>query len=200
MFDKRWMVFVDGENLTLRAQKLDGTGLLTTGRYYSPDVFVWPAVSKSPLSFLTEELAETELATALKTLEPRPIRAYYYTSLTGDDVALQGTRRSLWEIGFQARVFKKPKQSGKGKGVDIALATDFLSNAFLNNYDAVWLFAGDADYIPLINEVKRIGKIVFVCFFSGKESGLSPRLKLASDYFIDIGRVFFQRWYELGFE
>jgi len=47
-----------------------------------------------------------------------------------------------------------------------------LSHAFLNNYDVATLIAGDADYVPLVEEVKRLGKVVYVLFFVS--NGLSP--------------------------
>lgn len=104
--------------------------------------------------------------------------------------------RSLWENGFLAKVFKKQKQQTKSKGVDIALTTDFLSNAFLNNYDVAVLIAGDADYIPMVNEVKRLGKLVYIVFFHGEKLGLNLALHLASDQFLNISGTFKEQWLE----
>ena len=53
----------------------------------------------------------------------------------------------------------------------------------LDNYDAAVLIAGDSDYVPLVEEVKRRGKVVYVGFFVGPKSGLSEELKLSSDGF-----------------
>jgi len=39
-----------------------------------------------------------------------------------------------------------------------------LSNAIDNNYEVAVLVAGDADYVPLVEEVKRRGKMVILCF------------------------------------
>ena len=44
------------------------------------------------------------------------------------------------------------KPAAKAKGVDIALTTDMLSNAFLGNYDVAVLVAGDGDYVPLVEQ------------------------------------------------
>ena len=41
---------------------------------------------------------------------------------------------------------------------------------------------GDGDYVPLVEEVKRLGKIV-VCVFFDVGNGLSPALKIACDEF-----------------
>jgi len=129
-------------------------------------------------------------------LEPTAIRAYYNTSVVGDEQRFKLVEQSLWQNGFLAKVFKKQKQQTKSKGVDIALATDFISNAFLNNYDVAVLIAGDADYIPMVNEVKRIGKLVYVVFFHGKNLGLSLDLHLASDQFLHISGTFNEQWRE----
>jgi uncharacterized LabA/DUF88 family protein len=57
------------------------------------------------------------------------------------------------ECGFNPTVFKKQKE--KSKGVDITLAKDLLINSFFDNYQVAVLIAGDADYVPLVDEVKR---------------------------------------------
>ena len=66
-----------------------------------------------------------------------------------------------------------------------------LSHAFLDNYPMAVLVAGDGDYVPLVEEVKRLGKIVYVCFFG---NGLSPDLKLACDGFHDVTESFLANW------
>jgi uncharacterized LabA/DUF88 family protein len=77
-------------------------------------------------------------------------------------------RTSACSCGYwvsSQNVFKKDKQGRKTKGVDITLTRDMLSHAFRGNYDVARLIAGDGDYLPLIEEVKRLGKRVQVCFF-----------------------------------
>jgi len=76
--------------------------------------------------------------------------------------------------------------------VDIALAKDFLSHAFLDNYDVAVLVAGDGNYVPLIIEVKRLGKVVYVVFFH--DFGLSTELHSAADMFFEMGQFFLERW------
>lgn len=150
---QRWMLFVDGENFTIRAQDIaKEKGLeLIQGAYHEPDVYVWPS-----LMFQVEIIINGLLKKA-------PIRSYYYTSVVGDDNRVDEIKNSLWRIGFHPEVFKKTK-GRRSKGVDITLTKDVLSHAFLNNYDLAVLIAGDADYLPLINEVKRIGKLVYLVF------------------------------------
>jgi uncharacterized LabA/DUF88 family protein len=100
----------------------------------------------------------------------------------------------LWELGFQPEVFKKSKQDQKAKGVDIALAKDFLGNAYNHNYDVAVLIAGDGDYVPLVAEVKRLGKVVYVAFFRDKGFGLSEDLELSSDRSFEFSTLFREKW------
>jgi uncharacterized LabA/DUF88 family protein len=98
--------------------------------------------------------------------------------------------------GVPAGGFKKPRNRPNSKGVDIALAKDLLSNAFRDNYDVAVVVAGDGDYVPLVEEVKRLGKIVYVAFFRGKELGLNPELRIASDVFWPLDDTFAYKWGE----
>src|SRR5215217_9628708 len=170
---RQWMMFVDGENLTIRAQRLaqDKGVQLREGPYYMQDVMVWMPKVLATRNRLVEEGRPEEL-------QRLGVRAYYYTSTTGGEDVVGVVRSKLWHIGFQPVVFKKPKNRRATKGVDIALTTDLLSNAYRENYDVAVLIAGDGDYVPLIEEVKRLGKIVHVAFFTAKGSGLSPELQL----------------------
>jgi len=59
------------------------------------------------------------------------------------------------------------------------------------------LIAGDGDYVPLVEEVKHLGKRVLVIFFS-EDSGLSPALKLAADDFFDWTNSFVGAWKDPG--
>ncbi len=185
----RWMVFVDGENLTLRAQefaKQNGVELVV-GPFYMRDVFVWmPQFERATVG------QYDNFPSGL--VSPHAIRAYYYTSVTGDEPKLQEVNEALRKLAFEPKVFKK-SANRKSKGVDISLTKDFLSHAFLNNYDFVVLIAGDADYLPLIEEVKRLGKIVYLTFLS---SGLSQDLRLAADWFGSLDKLFLDRWRPRG--
>jgi len=179
-------MFVDGENLTIRAEKLAEKRdvELKAGKYYLPDIFVW-----IPGFNATAPVPGIRL-----NLQAEATRSYYYTSLWGDYPELSSVREKLWSLGFQPEVFKKEgRREEKAKGVDIMLTKDVLSHAFMDNYDIVVLVAGDGDYVPLVNEVKRLGKQVCVAFFR-PEFGLNSDLKLASDSFADIQKEFILRW------
>jgi uncharacterized LabA/DUF88 family protein len=105
---------------------------------------------------------------------------------------LAAAREAIWKVGFSPSVFKK--KEGKSKGVDIALTSDLLSHAFLDNYDAAVLIAGDGDYVRAIEEVKKRGKVAYVIFFRGDGAGLSPELRLAADAFFDLWPPFEYTW------
>ena len=92
-------------------------------------------------------------------------------------------------MGFDPQVFKKNARTTKSKGVDVTLTKDVLSHAFLNNYDQAVLIAGDGDFVPLLEEVKRVGRNIYVAFF-GEEHGLARELRLAADRYYDFTRLF----------
>ena len=120
-------------------------------------------------------------------------RAYYYTSVCGDEAAIEDVETKLWHLRFTPRVFKKSKQQAKAKGVDISLTKDMLSHAFMDHYQFAVLVSGDGDYIPLVEEVKRLGKRVIVWFF-GVDDGLNPRLRLAADEYYDLTQLWINSW------
>jgi hypothetical protein len=71
----RYMMFVDGENLTLRAQSFTDGMTLVEGSHFKRDVFCWfpnPAWGNMQSGFVTQA-----------SLEARPFRSYYYTGSSG---------------------------------------------------------------------------------------------------------------------
>jgi uncharacterized LabA/DUF88 family protein len=185
----RWMLFVDGENLAIRAKELanDRSIQLTEGAYYKENVFAWlPGVAaRKPI---------IEEATGRSRLRPEAVRSYYYTSVQGGEDIIKSVKKRLWDAGYQPEVFKRPRTRPNSKGADITLAKDLLSNAFLDNYVVAILVVGDGDFVPLVEEVKRLGKIVYVAFFEGKEHGLNPDLIIASDFFWHTNDLFVDAW------
>ena len=169
----RSMTFVDGENLAIRFKSLleqSGFEEAPEDVVYERDVFMW-----------SWRLHDSRL---------QNIRTYYYTSVQGDDPKLQAVQEALEEAGVEApRVFKKPRDR-RSKRVDISLATDMLTHAHRGNYEVAVLYAGDQDYVPLVEAVKEEGARVYVRFF--KDQGLSHDLYMAADEFTDItGKLLF---------
>lgn len=181
----KMMAFIDGENLVMRYQdmlKQDRTPKPNPEMKYLQDVYVWHPGSFRP-----------------QTLEV--IRATYYTYVVGDDAKVTEVEDAIKSFGFQSNlgtqrvfnlspmVFKKPRKSISGKGVDIQMTVDILTHTYQNNIDVVYLLSGDGDYIPLIKEIIRMGKQVYVAAFS---SGLNPNLKTVADEFMDLDVVYFE--------
>lgn len=184
----RWMVVVDGENLTLRGQKLadeKGPSLLG-GRYWERDVFLWVPECDA------ENCFHPSAVHTGYTLDSRCTRSHYYTAAQGDDNRIMDIRRRLRSLGFEPEVFKKIE--GKSKGVDVTLAKDVLCHAFRGNYELGILVAGDRDYVPLVEEMKRLGRIVCLCFFEAQGGGLSEELRLTADSFVPMDEFLFQKW------
>ena len=110
-----------------------------------------------------------------------PVRKYWFASYQGSENDHILYAKELRRLTFEPVLIKKYK--GKEKGVDIALATEMLVNAFNQNYDIGVLVAGDKDYVGLVKEVKRYGQIIHGAFL---KRGLSEDLLLAVDSFSDI--------------
>jgi len=174
----RWMIFVDGEGFTARAEEFARTsgGALETGPAYRPGVYYW-----FPFSYPGEVLSGAEGNLLMKT---PPTRSLYYTSAPGGEKSLDSARGALWKLGFEPKVFKRTRRSGRSKAATAALTTDVLSNAYSDNFDIAVLVAGDSAFIPLVEELKRRGKVVYVVFFSLQ--GDDAALQFSADVFISL--------------
>jgi hypothetical protein len=174
----RVMMFIDGENLAKRYAAMRGDDRQREHIKYERDVYVWSNYAN-------------------RDRFPQVIRRHYYTSAPGDGPARAAIEEALRKVGIQApRVFHRPK-SGRSKRVDITLATEMLSHAHRKNYDTAVLVAGDADYVPLVDAVKREGQQVVLWFV---QDGLSHDLRCAADHYWDLGELFFtDRHDELAF-
>ena len=152
-----WMMFVDGENLTIRAQEAapDFGVKFEEGSLWKKDTFIWVPQLQGDRVF---DLLERHLRRV-------SVRSNYYTFLQGDDDTINAVRESLWNLNFNPHVFKKTKGK-RAKGVDISVTKDLLTHAIDSHYEVAVLVAGDADYIPLVDEVKRRGKRVIVAALS----------------------------------
>ena len=176
----RWMLFVDGENLTRQAQRLAASHTIELGEpsyAFREDEYFWP---RGWLPRVTPNFASG------LDVRRQAERAYYYASSTGSSDDLDARRHELHNIGFEPIVFPKDRNRVRAKGVDIALTRDMLAHAFRDNYDVAVLVSGDGDYVPVIDEIKRLGRKVVVAFFT-ERCGLSPRLRLAADVFQPLG-------------
>jgi len=76
------------------------------------------------------------------------------------------------------------------KGTDVNVATYMLTLAFHNAYDVAMLVSGDSDYIPIIEQVKRLGKNVISVGVNGQNL---TKLKKITDDIIILNEGFFNR-------
>lgn len=130
-------------------------------------------------------------------------RAIYFTSFAGDDKGLALARTMIRQFGFEPVVVKELKEHAKrrenklrnngtiekAKGVDIALSVRMLEDAYHNNFEKCFLFTSDADYLPVIEAVRRRGKVVFVAGF-GQWIPEDAPLRYVPDHFFDLGGDF----------
>jgi uncharacterized LabA/DUF88 family protein len=183
----RSILFVDGENLTMRYQSL-----LKIGRQpqptvvHRPDIFLWNS------TFGSDGVAD---------INTDILRVNYYTSAVGDDVLIEDIRGQIASQTYcgsgnyygscqlYPRVYKKLKQSAKSRLVDINIAVDVMRHAYTDAIDVVYLFSGDGDFLQLVEDVMRSGKKVCLGAFS---SGLESSLRSAVDRFVLLDELFFR--------
>ena len=127
-------------------------------------------------------------------------------------ISVTATKLALRELGFEPRLFPRRRDKSKladvppgderdevlarwkSKAVDLALATDVLTLAGEGRYEVAVIFAGDGDYVPVVEAVKRLGRHVVVGFFAGKGHGLSDDLRIAADGFVDLTPYLVNSW------
>jgi uncharacterized LabA/DUF88 family protein len=136
-----------------------------------------------------------------------PRRVFYYDCI--HDIKLSGEspdefekRVSLQKLefehiqsleGFHVRPGKLTGsvRNIRQKGVDVLLAVDMLDNAFRKNMDAVLLLAGDADFVPLVEAVTRLGTWVEVYY---DPKGVAKELHYAADKGVPLSFDDFWSW------
>ena len=181
------MFFIDGENLVIRYQDMVKKGHKPlNGILHERDIYVWHS-----------DIIKNQIRNIL--------RVTYYTYATGAEEKLLDIKKQIQSIQYQFSgeksggggrysgpsqprgmgnvipcVFRKKQQSAKRKGVDIQMTIDMLNSSLMENVDALYLFSGDGDFVPLIREVMRRGKQVYVMALS---DGLNPELQVTADGF-----------------
>jgi len=119
------------------------------------------------------------------------VRPYYYGSKAPYPKSLTQDKfhRALQHEGFE--VITKPIKTiheniWVEKGVDIALATDILINAFRNLFDTAILVSGDSDFVTTLAEIKRLGKRVEVAAF---DNTIDQGLKGVADRYVSLDNL-----------
>lgn len=181
--------FIDGENFVLRYQDM-----LSSGRQPKDDVthikniLVWhPDITKQMTADIVRlNFYQTAVGDSLKIGETKnKIRSVEY------DFDPDGNlEKNEWRGFLYPKVFKKDKTSSKTKSVDINLTIDMLRHSNDVKFDIILLISGDGDYLPLVDEVTKQGKQVWVAAFS---KGLCEDLKYVADEFFDLDTIFFKK-------
>jgi len=84
------------------------------------------------------------------------------------------------ELGFGSVRGRKPRRQKK---VDTLIAVDMLVGAFTKLFSVAVLVAGDSDFVPVVDEVRRRGVMVVV---AADDGSLAEDLKRAADRFVPI--------------
>ncbi|ODS42129.1 MAG: hypothetical protein MSIBF_01980 [Candidatus Altiarchaeales archaeon IMC4] len=72
------------------------------------------------------------------------------------------------------------------KGVDVQLAVDVVSHAYMNNYDTAIICTGDIDLVKSVERVKLLGKRVIVV---AHPDNMSQTLHKEGDYFLNVAKL-----------
>ncbi len=186
------LIFVDGENLTMRYQEMVRAGRVPApDNVHIPDCFIW-----------NQRVLDDHIWN-LK-------RISYYTSVTGDDDQVRQVRDRIASVMFRCKtatiagplspsfttrdgqivpyVRKKSQRSRKESICDIAIAVDVMRACYRDHAGIIWLFSGDGDFMSLLNEVVHSGKAAYV---SALSSGLNEDIRLYVDEFRLLDKYFF---------
>lgn len=130
----------------------------------------------------------------LRAWESRLGRVTYYDGLPNQEESETDARKQerenrmrYWDfieqqhvthLGFGYARRGKDRSALRQKAVDTLIAVDMLVGAFDGIYDLALLVAGDADFVPVVEEVRRKGRWVVV---AAEKESLSPELLRAAD-------------------
>lgn len=208
----RTYVFVDAENHFLRSiavmKRLGGehaAKALSLAQLLVPGITGFPRAIESHRFGWNPELQlfwDCHLLSAggaLGQLVARVDRAVYACSCAGDESKAHEMRVKLRSYEFEPIVvterknLRKRRESSrerhglieKPKGCDIALVTRMVADAAADLYDTCLLFTSDADFLPAIEAVRRMGKVVCVFGYGSALPKQSPYLYMP-DRFVDL--------------
>lgn len=155
------MIFIDGRNFETSVNKI----------YSSPTNIDYEKLTK----FIGDKI------------ECSIKRTYYYTG-QGDPkkdlTKYQNTERFVQALNNKDKfIAKKGRLQFLGKDItgkdiisekqtDVNIATDMISLAYNNSYDFAVLFSADTDYIPVLDLIRQLGKLVVICVCENQKCGL----------------------------
>jgi len=119
-------------------------------------------------------------------------RVTYYDAQAEDESKIDPCLQDYWRqvellpdthLGFGTVRGAANRKTPRQKGVDTLLAVDMLVGAFTKIFNAAILVAGDADFVPVVQEVRRRGVMVALV---GTDRAADD-LRRAADRFVRIG-------------
>lgn len=119
-------------------------------------------------------------------------RVIYYDARPDEDATVNAILREYWdavellpdtELGFGSLRGGIKRGPPRQKGVDTLVAVDMLVGAFTRMFSIAVLVAGDGDFVPVVNEVRKRGVMVVVA----AEKRVSSDLRRSADRFYEIG-------------
>lgn len=135
-------------------------------------------------------------------------RAVYVTSMGNSEEARHEAARYIRGSGFEPMIIQEDKMLTrqrekdlssqqiliKPKGVDVALAVRALEDAHRDLFTMCFLVTSDADYLPLIHALRRLGKIVIVLGYKTDFTKRNPEMEFVPDYCFDLERALRHRY------
>ena len=131
--------------------------------------------------------------TAMHGFRERLLRVTYYDARPKKDSEVLELMNDYWraieelpdtELGFGSLRGGTDRRAPRQKGVDTLMAVDMLVGAFDRIFTAVILIAGDADFVPVLQELKRRGVRTIVAAEKGSDS---EDLRRVADRYLLIG-------------
>lgn len=134
------------------------------------------------------------------------VGAHYFTGVevgeearSAGQLRLAGFLRSLSQVPgfFVHRYDRAPRTAGcdecgaewnftEEKGVDVALGVQMVQMALRDEFDTAVLLSGDADFVPVVQTLRGLGKRCFVASWGG--AYLSGKLRAEAFGHIDLNR------------
>jgi uncharacterized LabA/DUF88 family protein len=86
----------------------------------------------------------------------------------------------------------------KEKRTDVNLAIDMLVGAFYNKYDKAILISGDSDFIKVVQEVKKLGKEVYIVIPENEGVKNARKLINNADGYYALDKEFYKKYWLKG--
>lgn len=182
---KKVYVFIDGQNMAIRYKELinqeerNPVGNIS----YTKDRFVW-----KPSSLIFPSMTHSHLEI---------VRAICYTVSTDSGYSELFNKIKNTKIEGNSQFYLSPEiiryseKDKNPKGDDIKLCIGALHYATNNFLDIAYLVTNDGDFVPLIEELQRLGKYVYVASFESSK-GFNKKLKEKADFFWNLDTQYFK--------